>query len=190
MNEQLLVRPALPSDLPAVAAIYDHAVLTGTASYELEPPGLEEMIRRHEAIAGAGYPYLVAEREGRVVGYAYASAFRPRPAYRFIVEDSIYVDEAARGSGVGTALLAALIGEVEQLGFRQIIAVIGDGRPDSASVALHGRLGFREAGRLQGSGYKHDRWLDTLFMQLSLNGGDTLAPDPGSLAERRHRANG
>ena len=112
----------------------------------------------------------------------------PRPAYRFILEDSVYVAPHAKGRGIGRALMQRLIGEAQSLGFRQIIAVIGDGRPDSASVRLHQALGFRHSGRLEGSGYKHGRWLDTVFMQLSLNGGSASDPDPTSLPERRFRA--
>ena len=135
-----------------------------------------------------GFPYLVAEDDGAIAGYAYAGPFRPRPAYRFIVEDSVYVAPQAKGRGIGRALMQRLIGEAQSLGFRQIIAVIGDGRPDSASVRLHEALGFRHSGRLEGSGYKHGRWLDTVFMQLSLNGGTASDPDPASLPERRFRA--
>lgn len=184
---ELTVRPATAGDLAAITEIYAHAVREGTASYELEPPSLAEMTNRFNALRSGGFPYLVAEDDGRVVAYAYAGPFRPRPAYRFIVEDSIYVAPPAKGRGVGRALLERLIKEVRQLGFRQIIAVIGDGHEASASVRLHRRLGFADSGRLVGSGYKHDRWLDTVFMQLSLNGGSGFPPDPQSMPERRFR---
>ncbi|WP_309082832.1 N-acetyltransferase family protein [Chelativorans sp.] len=183
----LTIRPATPADLPAITEIYAHAVRTGTASYELEPPSLDEMTSRMEALLSRGYPYLAADDGGRLVGYAYAGPFRPRRAYRFMVEDSIYVAPDAQGRGVGGKLLRSLIAECERLGFRQIAAVIGDGSPNSASVKLHEALGFRHAGVLEGSGYKHGRWLDTIFMQLALNGGAATPPDPDSLPERLFR---
>jgi len=177
-------RSATPDDLDAITAIYADAVTNGTASYELEPPSLSEMATRFEALTSAGFPYLVAERQGDVLGYAYAGPFRARPAYRFIVENSIYVAPGARGLGVGRLLLERLVVEASRLGFRQMIAVIGDGHADSPSVRLHEKLGFRHSGRLEGSGYKHGRWLDTAFMQLSMNGGVETEPDPESLPER------
>jgi len=181
------IRSATSSDLPAITEIYAHAVRNGTASYELEPPSLEEMTSRMEALLSKGYPYLVAEESGRVLGYAYAGPFRPRRAYRFMVEDSIYIAPDAQGRGVGRSLLTALIAACEKLGFRQIAAVIGDGSPQSASVKLHEALGFQHAGVLKGSGYKHGRWLDTVFMTLEINGGATIPPDPDSLPERLFR---
>lgn len=186
----IAIRPATVADLDSVTDIYADAVTQGTASYELEPPSRTEMGVRFDTLIAGGFPYLVAEKDGAVLGYAYAGAFRPRPAYRFIVEDSVYVAPAAKGQGVGLKLMQSLIEAVTTAGFRQIIAVIGDGRPDSASVRLHEKLGFRHSGRLEGSGYKHGRWLDTVFMQLSLNGGATLPPDPASLPERRFRGSG
>jgi phosphinothricin acetyltransferase len=181
------IRAAREADLDRITEIYADAVRHGTASYELEPPSRAEMGSRFAALAGNGFPYIVAEDDGGVLGYAYAGAFRPRPAYRFVVEDSIYVSPEAKGRGVGRLLLDALIEEVRRLGFRQIIAVIGDGTPDSASVRLHEKLGFRHSGRLEGTGYKHGRWLDTVFMQLALNGGADRPPDPQSFPERRYR---
>jgi phosphinothricin acetyltransferase len=186
----MTIRHALPDDLDRITEIYADAVLNGTASYELEPPTRAEMAERFEALMEGGYPYLVAEREGTIVGYAYAGPFRARPAYRFIVEDSIYIAPEAKGAGIGKALMQALIDETTQLGFRQIIAVIGDGHADSASVRLHEKLGFHHTGRMEGSGYKHGRWLDTVFMQLAMNGGAAVPPDPGSMPERRFRAKG
>lgn len=182
-----LIRAASAADLPQISKIYEDAVLNGTATYELTPPDLAEMTARFQALAKGGFPYLVAEADGRIAGYAYAGAFRPRPAYRFIVEDSIYVAPDAKGRGIGRALLAALIAEATSLGFRQMIAVIGDGHPDSASVRLHAALGFSDAGKLVGTGYKHGRWLDTAFMQLAMNGGVASSPDPASLPERGFR---
>ncbi|MBX3569108.1 MAG: N-acetyltransferase [Rhizobiaceae bacterium] len=184
----IVIRSATSRDLPVITSIYEDAVLHGTATYELEPPPLAEMAQRFAALAAGGYPYLVAEDGGAVVGYAYAGPFRPRPAYRFMVEDSIYIAPQARGLGLGKLLLAALIEEVRRLGFRQFVAVIGDGSPASPSVRLHERMGFQHTGRLSASGYKHGRWLDTIFMQLSLNGGADSPPDPLSLPERRYAA--
>ena len=181
------IRAALESDLDRITEIYADAVRHGTASYELEPPSRAEMGVRFDSLTAGGFPYLVAEKDGALLGYAYAGAFRPRPAYRFIVEDSVYVAPDAKGQGVWLKLMQALIEACRVAGFRQIIAVIGDGNADSASVRLHEKLGFRHSGRLEGSGYKHGRWLDTVFMQLSLNGGATLPPDAASLPERRFR---
>jgi L-amino acid N-acyltransferase YncA len=186
MSEATL-RPATRADLPAITEIYVHAVTDGTASYELTPPTLAEMTERFEALEKGGYPYLVAEEEGRILGYAYAGPFRTRPAYRFILEDSIYLAPDVQGRGIGRLLLAGLIEQATAAGFRQMIAVIGDGRPDSASVKLHEKMGFRHSGKLEGSGYKHGRWLDTVFMQLAMNGGNSLPPAPDSLPERRFR---
>ncbi|AWC21597.1 N-acyltransferase YncA [Aminobacter sp. MSH1] len=186
----MTIRHALPDDLDRITQIYTDAVLNGTASYELEPPTRGEMGARYEALMEGGYPYLVAERDGIILGYAYAGPFRARPAYRFIVEDSIYIAPEAKGTGIGKALMQALIDEATILGFRQIIAVIGDGHADSASVRLHERLGFHHTGRMEGSGYKHGRWLDTVFMQLAMNGGATLPPDANSMPERRFVAKG
>ncbi|HHZ07452.1 MAG TPA: N-acetyltransferase [Rhizobiales bacterium] len=180
------LRPAIAADLGSITAIYSHAVRHGTASYELEPPSRDDMAVRFAALSDAGFPYIVAEEAGgRVAGYAYAGPFRPRPAYRFIVEDSIYVAPDRQGRGLGRLLLAALIAACKDLGFRQILAVIGDGSPESASVRLHAALGFRHAGTLEGSGYKHGRWLDTVIMQLPINGGNTTPPDGSSLPERK-----
>ena len=186
-SAEFTIRPATAGDLAAITEIYAHAVREGTASYELEPPSLFDMTGRFEALRIGGFPYLVAQDEAGVLGYAYAGPFRPRPAYRFIVEDSIYIAPAAKGRGVGRALLARLIEDVKALGFRQIIAVIGDGHEGSASVKLHRAMGFSDGGRLTGSGFKHGRWLDTVFMQLAVNGGNAVPPDPQSMPERRFR---
>ena len=182
------IRPAVAGDLEAITVIYADAVENGTSSYELVPPSLADMTQRYEALVAGGFPYIVAEAKGQILGYAYAGAFRPRPAYRFAVEDSIYVAPDAKGQGVGRGLLAKLIEECRGLGFRQMLAVIGDARPESASVRLHERMGFSHAGLLKGTGYKHGRWLDTGFMQLEMNGGPAAAPDPDSLPERRFQA--
>ncbi|MER8393582.1 GNAT family N-acetyltransferase [Mesorhizobium sp. M0045] len=183
----ITLRAATSADLDRITEIYADAVTNGTASYELEPPSRTEMGARFDNLMAGGFPYLVAEKAGSVLGYAYAGAFRPRPAYRFVVEDSVYVAPKAKGQGVGLLLMQGLIEAAKAAGFRQIIAVIGDGRPDSASVRLHEKLGFRHSGRLEGSGYKHGRWLDTVFMQLPINGGASIPPDPQSLPEQKFR---
>lgn len=170
------IRPATPADAEAVAAIYDRAVLTGTATFELDPPGAAETARRIAAVLEAGYPYLVMAEAGTVAGYAYASAFRPRIAYRYTVENSIYVAEAAQGRGVGRALMQALIGEAEARGFRQMVAVIGDSA-NAGSLALHRACGFADVGVLPATGLKFGRWIDTVLMQRSLGPGSAGLPD-------------
>jgi L-amino acid N-acyltransferase YncA len=175
----LSIRPATPDDVPAIAAIYGDAVLNGTASWELEPPDEAELLRRYEAILAGDYPYLAAERDGLLLGYAYASAYRPRPAYRATVENSIYIAADAQGSGVGSALLAALIQDCAARGFRQMIAVIGDGNGASVgSRRLHERAGFRLIGVAEKVGFKHGRWLDQMLMQKELGEGDRVPPSP------------
>ena len=169
------IRPARPDDCPAIADIYAHHVLHGTASYETEPPDTAEMTRRMDRVLGSGWPWLVAEQaDGTMLGYAYATQFRDRAAYRFVCEDSIYIRDAARGQGVGKVLLAALIEACTASGFRQMVAVIGGAEP--ASEALHARLGFTLAGRLSGIGRKQGRWLDTLYMQRALGQGSQEPP--------------
>jgi phosphinothricin acetyltransferase len=163
----LLVRPSIEADISAITAIYAHAVGHGTASFEVEPPDEAEMARRRQAVLAGGYPYLVAEIDGTLAGYAYAGAYRPRPAYRFTVEDSIYVALDRQGSGVGRALLVALIEACEALGFRQMVAVIGDSA-SQGSIRLHESLGFRPVGVLEAIGFKHGRWLDVVLMQRAL----------------------
>ena len=169
------IRPARLEDCSEIAAIYAHHVLHGTASYETEPPDAAEITRRMDRVLGSGWPWLVAaDTAGRLLGYAYASQFRDRAAYRFACEDSIYIRDQARGLGVGTALLGALIDACTALGFRQMVAVIGGAEP--ASEALHARLGFAIAGRFTAIGRKHGRWLDTLYMQRALGPGSSEAP--------------
>lgn len=182
-----VVRPAKDADVQAVCAIYADAVLTGTASYELDPPDLSEMAARMQAVRDSGLPWFVADASGTVVGYAYVSPFRPRPAYRFTLENSIYVAPQAKGRGIGRALLQALVDAAAARGYRQIVAVIGDGHEASPSVRLHAALGFTHAGRVIGSGYKFGRWLDTTYMQRALNGGNATPPDPDSAPEQRFR---
>ncbi len=168
------IRDAAPGNAAELAAIYAHHVLHGTASYELEPPSEEDTRRKIERIAGRGWPFLVAEIEGEIAGYAYAEQFRDRPAYRYACENSIYVRADRIGRGVGKALLTELCVRSERLGFRQMIAVIGGAEP--ASVALHESCGFETAGRLRGVGWKKGRWLDTVYMQRQLGHGTSVAP--------------
>lgn len=171
------IRPAATADIPAIAAIYTHAVLHGTASWELEPPGEAEMQRRYEAILAGGYPYLVAEREGAILGYAYAGAYRPRPAYHATVENSIYLAPTAQGLGIGSLLLDALMQACTERGFRQMIAVIGDGTGASiGSRRLHERAGFRLIGVAEKVGFKHGHWLDQMLMQKELGEGGRTPP--------------
>lgn len=175
----LQIRPARTSDIAAITAIYRPAVLHGTASFELDPPDETEMRKRFDAIVSGGYPYYVAERDGRVIGYAYASAYRPRPGYRFSVEDSIYIDPAAQRSGAGQALLSKLIETCTAMGFRQMIGVIGDSA-QHASIGLHRRNGFIFCGTIHAVGYKFGRWLDGVIMQRALGPGDTTEPQERS----------
>jgi len=169
------IRAAGSGDIAAITAIYRPAVLTGTASFELDPPGEAEMLGRFRSVIDGGYPYLVAERDGRIAGYAYASAYRSRPAYRFTVEDSVYIAPDLQGRGVGGALLAALIAACTLEGFRLMVAVIGDAS-QHASIALHRRAGFASCGTLHAVGYKFGRWLDTVVMELPLGDGNASAP--------------
>ncbi|MGU3492682.1 N-acetyltransferase family protein [Xanthobacteraceae bacterium A53D] len=168
----MLIRPTVLADIPAIADIYDEAVRTGTASFELDPPGTGEMTRRFDALMAGGYPYLTAEdTDGTILGYAYAGAFRPRIAYRFTVENSIYVAPAAQKRGVGKALLLALIAESEARGYRQMVAVIGDSA-NAGSIGVHRACGFQDIGVLKSTGLKFGRWLDTVLMQRDIGEGD------------------
>jgi phosphinothricin acetyltransferase len=173
-----LVRPSQDGDMPACHAAYTHAVLHGTASWEIEPPDLAEFMRRRAGLLDAGFPWLIAEAEGRVLGYAYAGPYRPRAAYRATVEDSIYVAPEAAGRGVGTGLLGALLDACEAQGFRQMVAVIGDGEGGSiASTRLHAKAGFNLIGVARAVGFKHGRWLDQVLMQKALGDG-AAGPSP------------
>jgi len=164
----LTLRPARVADLPQITAIYALAVLNSAASYEYEPPTLEEITARFTAITGANFPYLVAQDDGRVLGYAYASHFRTRPAYRFMAEDSIYIAPGEQGKGLGTLLLGELLARCEASGFKQMIAVIGDAANNLPSARLHSIMGFTECGRIRNSGFKFNRWCDTLLIQRAL----------------------
>ncbi len=169
----LLIRPSQDADLPAIQAIYEHAVLHGTGTFETDVPDVAEMSRRRAEVLSRGLPYLVAVRGEQVLGYAYANYFRPRMAYRFCVEDSIYLAPAAQGQGVGRLLLAELIARCERAGARQMLAVIGDSQ-NHGSVGVHRALGFEPTGLLKSSGWKFGRWLDVVLMQRQLGHGDTL----------------
>lgn len=171
----VFVRPAAPSDVAAIAAIYRDAVLHGTATWELDPPDDAEMLRRFETLTDAGYPYLVAEVDGVLAGYAYAGSYRPRAAYRFTVENSIYVAPALHGRGVGRRLLAALIDACSARGFRQMVAVIGDSA-NAASIGLHTAAGFTPVGIAPAVGWKHGRWLDQVLMRRPLGDGAETPP--------------
>ncbi|WP_053239832.1 GNAT family N-acetyltransferase [Pleomorphomonas koreensis] len=172
----LTIRPARAADIPAIAGLYRAAVETGTATWEIDPPDEAEMLRRFEATTQGGYPYLVAEAGGALAGYAYAGAYRPRRAYRFTVENSIYVDPAQQGRGIGRRLLQALIDDCARRGFRQMVAVIGDS-DNVGSRKLHAALGFTLIGVAPSLGYKFGRWLDQVLMQRPLGTGDASAPD-------------
>lgn len=170
----MLVRNAADADLPAIQSIYAHWVTHGTGSFELDPPTEDEMGKRRADVLSKALPYLIAEDAGVVQAYAYANWFRPRPAYRFSVENSVYVHPDARRSGVARLLMAELMTRCEQAGARQMVAVIGDSA-NTGSVGLHTAMGFRLIGTLQSTGWKFDRWLDTVFMQRQLGLGDTSA---------------
>ena len=174
----LTLRPAEITDIPTIQAIYAHHVLHGIASFEEDPPDQAEMKRRLTDITGRGLPYLVAEDRpgsGAVLGYAYATSYRARPAYRFTLEDSVYVLPGKGGKGLGSALLGELIARCERLGYRQMIAVIGDSA-NAGSIRLHARHGFREVGVLHSVGFKHGRWVDSVYMQRPLGAGDGTLP--------------
>jgi L-amino acid N-acyltransferase YncA len=171
----LRIRPATADDIPAITRIYAHAVEYGTATFEIEPPDETEMMRRLRTMLDNDYPYLIAERAGAIAGYAYANAYRPRPAYRWCVEDSIYVAAQMQRQRIGSQLLARLIEEAESRGFRQMIAVIGDSA-QTPSIALHVRAGFSHIGTVRAVGFKHGRWLDTVLMQRALGSGAATPP--------------
>jgi len=162
-----VVRAAEEADFAAIARIYAHYVLHGTATFELDPPDRETLLQRRAEIVAQGLPYLVAESQGEVVGYGYASAYRPRPAYRFTIEDSIYVDAEHTGQGCGRALLGPLIEICTRGPWRQMVAVIGDSA-NARSVRLHEQFGFAHVGTLRAVGFKFEKWLDTVLMQKAL----------------------
>lgn len=176
----MIVRSISASDATAVADIYAHAVLHGLGTFEETPPGSDELWRRAQAVLAHEVPWLVAEADGRVLGYAYAAPFRPRAAYRYTAEDTVYVAPEAKGRGVGRALLTAVIKACEDKGLRRLVAAIGDSG-NTASIRLHEACGFQPAGLLPSVGYKQGRWVDVIFMQRTLGHGDAAAPDGAGL---------
>jgi len=170
------LRPSTDADVPAIAAIYAHHVRTGLASFEIVPPTTEEIARRRLEVLKRGLPFLVAEVARTVVGYAYASPYRPRPAYRSTVEDSIYIHPDHARKGIGRLLLQELIALCEAQGYRQMVAVIGDSG-NAPSIGLHQSFGFEHAGTLRSVGFKFNRWVDTVLMQRRLGAGDTTSPE-------------
>jgi len=173
------LRPAGAADFPAMQAIYAHHVLHGLASFEEEPPATDELRRRHDDVVSRGLPWLVADFGGAVAGYGYCAPYRARSAYRYALEDSVYVRDDMLGKGVGTALLAELIRQCEALGYRQIVAVIGDSA-NAASINLHAAFGFLRVGTLRSVGYKFERWVDSVLMQRPLGSGDGTPPASGA----------
>ncbi|MEE4888264.1 N-acetyltransferase family protein [Pseudomonas alliivorans] len=169
------LRDAREDDMPVIQAIYADHVLNGISSFELEPPSVGELARRRALVLESGLPYRVAEHAGEVVGYGYATPYRPRPAYRFTVEDSVYVRNGMGGMGIGRALLGDLIWHCEQGGWRQMVAVIGNSE-NAASIGLHESFGFRRVGVFESVGFKHGRWVDTVLMQCALGDGASTFP--------------
>lgn len=172
MDADIIIRDATEADAEAVRSIYAHHVLNGTASYDIEPPSVDAMRGKIRHIRDMGWPFIVAEVEGEVAGYAYATQFRDREAYRFTAEDSIYVHPAMTGRRVGRRLLKELLERSAESGFRTIVAVIGGAEP--ASIAVHAALGFEEVGRLKAVGWKKERWLDSVYMQIVLGSEETV----------------
>ena len=172
----LIVRDALPADMAAIRAIYAHHVLHGLASFEEAVPSLDEMLARRGSVLAQGLPYLAAEQDGAIVGYCYAGSYRPRPAYRHTIEDSVYVADGNAGRGIGRALLSALIARCEAGTWRQMLAVIGDSG-NAGSIGLHRALGFETVGTLRAVGFKFGRWVDSVLMQRALGTGDGTPPD-------------
>jgi phosphinothricin acetyltransferase len=181
MGKGVSLRPATAADAPALAAIYGDACLHGVGTFEEVPPPADEMAARLSAVLGRGLPYLLAEIDGQVAGFAYAAPFRLRAAYRFTVEDSVYIHPDFKGRGVGRALLARVLAECEAMGLRQVIAVIG-GSDNQGSIGLHRALGFQHQGVMTGVGHKFGQWRDIVMMQRALNGGIGTAPDAPGLS--------
>jgi L-amino acid N-acyltransferase YncA len=175
-SDKLAVRDATEADMASIQSIYAHHVLHGLATFEEIPPTLEEIASRRASVLAMGLPYLTAESGGRVVGYAYATSYRPRPAYRYTIEDSVYVADGLGRKGIGSTLLRALIGRCESGPWRQMLAVIGDSH-NAASIALHLRMGFRLVGTFEAAGFKFGRWVDTVLMQRALGSGQTRPPE-------------
>ncbi|WP_439517291.1 GNAT family N-acetyltransferase [Hydrogenophaga sp.] len=174
-----LIRPSRDEDLDAITRIYGHHVLHGTGTFETTPPSQADMTARRADVLAKGLPWLVAEDDGQVLGFAYGNWFKPRPAYRFSVEDSIYMDPAAHRKGLGRALLAELLAVLERTGTRKVMAVIGDSN-NAGSIGVHRALGFEMVGVVQSCGWKFDRWLDIVMMQKTLGAGDSTPPNPAA----------
>jgi L-amino acid N-acyltransferase YncA len=171
------IRAAAPADVAAITRIYAEAVKHGTATFEIEPPDEAEMARRLQTLVAGNYPYLVAERSGALAGYAYAGPYHLRPAYRWTVEDSVYLDRQFQGQGIGRLLMRQLLADAEARSFRQMIALVGDST-NTASIALHAAAGFLPVGTLRSVGYKHGCWLDVVVMQRPLGSADSSPPLP------------
>lgn len=171
----MIIRDAAEQDLPAIQSIYAHHVLHGLASFEEVPPAVDELRRRYADVRAQGLPYLAAEEGGEVLGYGYCSPYRSRSAYRYTLEDSVYVREGRQGRGIGKALLGELVARCAALNYRQVIAVIGDSA-NAASIRMHASLGFLRVGVLRSTGYKFGRWVDSVYMQLALGAGDGARP--------------
>ncbi len=171
----LIIRPSTDADLPAITAIYAHHVLTGTGTFEVDPPILDDMRGRRADVLSKGLPWLVALDDGNVIGYAYCNWFKPRPAYRFSAEDSIYLSPEAAGKGVGRTLLAELMAQAQRAGVRKLIAVIGDSA-NAGSIAVHASAGFQPVGVLKSCGWKFDKWLDVVLMDKFLGEADETPP--------------
>ncbi|RKP48217.1 GNAT family N-acetyltransferase [Trinickia fusca] len=184
VDSKIWVRDAETADITAVQGIYAHYVLNGIASFEETPPSRDDMAGRRDAVLTAGLPYLVAEVEGKVVGYAYATPYRPRSAYRFTIEDSVYVENGLGRRGIGRALLSELTLRCEQGPWRQMLAVVGDSG-NAGSIALHESLGFRKIGVLAAVGFKRGQWVDTVLMQRPLGSGATNPPLPAGTRDDR-----
>jgi len=172
----LTIRPSREDDVDAIAAIYAHHVLHGTGTFETEPPTPADMAARRADVLARGLPYVVAERGGRVLGFAYCNWFKPRPAYRFSAEDSVYIDDASRSQGLGAALLTALEEAAVTAGVRKLIAVIGDAA-NAGSIGLHRKQGFEDAGAIRNCGWKFDRWLDIVLMEKTIGEGARTRPE-------------
>lgn len=169
------LRPSRAEDVPAITAIYAHHVLHGTGTFEIDPPPENEMATRREEVLAKGLPYIVVEENGRVTGFAYCNWFKPRPAYRYSAENSIYLSKDAQGTGLGRALLAELSTQAERAGVRKLIAVIGDSA-NAQSIGVHRSAGFTHVGILKSCGWKFEKWLDVVLMEKTLGPGDTTSP--------------
>ena len=171
----LIIRPSTDADLPAITAIYAHHVLNGTGTFEVDPPSADDMFGRRADVLSKGLPWLVAVQDDKVIGYAYCNWFKPRPAYRFSAEDSIYLSPDAAGKGVGSTLLAELLAQAQRAGIRKLIAVIGDSA-NAGSIGVHRAAGFQPVGVLKACGWKFDKWLDVVMMDKALGEADSTSP--------------